>query len=163
MQRVGCGQLRMQIEITPQVESLLDERRISLDDIRNVIEFAEETKNLFTNRVTGHRLAHLSAGTVTCWVEYGREIDVITIYGAYTHRMKIVQGVIKPPKSKNTGMDWSCLKCDRPLKWAMIQLAYLNQTFEADTYACPSCQRVFIAEKEAMGKMAMAEMMLEDK
>jgi hypothetical protein len=153
----------MQIEITPQVESLLDERRISLDDIRRVIEFAEETKNLFTNRVTGHCLAQLSVGTVTCWVEYGREFDAITIYGAYTHRMKIVQGLIMPPKSKKPGTDWSCLKCDRPMEWATIQLAYLDQTFETEAHVCPSCQRVLIGGEEAMGKMAMVEMMLEDK
>lgn len=153
----------MRIEIAPQVESLLEERRISVDDIRKVIEFAEDTKNLFTNRMTGHCLASLGVGNATYWVEYAREVDSFTIYSSYTHRMKIFEEFIISPKLHKPGTDWSCLKCDKPVEWAMVKLVYLDQTFETETPACWSCRRVFISEELATGKMAMVEMLLEDK
>lgn len=153
----------MRVEIAPQIEAVLEERRIGLDEVRKVIEFAEDTKNLFTNRVSGHYLASLIVGAATYWIEYGREADWFTIYGAYTHRMKILEGFNPSPELNRPGTDWSCLKCDKLLEWAMVKLTYLNQTFETGTLACFSCQRVFISEEIAVGKMAMVEMLLEDK
>jgi hypothetical protein len=154
---------RVEIKIDPQARPLLDERRIAVDEIRKVIEFAESTKYLFTNRVTGHCLGSLNLSNTTYWVEYGRETDSFMVYGAYTHRMKILEGLNMPAKVKSTSTDWACSKCSVPLESVTVKLTYLDETFAADTLACPSCQRVFVSEEDAVEKMAPAEKMLEDK
>ena len=153
----------MRIRIDPQVQAVLDARRITVDEVRKVIEFAEDTKNLFTNRATGHAVASLSLSNTTYWVEYRREAEVFTVFSAYAHRMRILEGFNMPPKSKRDAADWLCLKCSLPLEVATVKLKYLDETFAADAPACPSCQQVFISEKDAVEKMALAEKMLEDK
>jgi hypothetical protein len=75
--------------------------------------------------------------------------------------MKILEGFNMPPKVKRAATDWSCLKCSVSLELATVKLTYLDETFAADTLACPSCQRVFVSETDAVGKMAPAEKMLE--
>jgi hypothetical protein len=153
----------LKIKVDAQVKAILEERRIKPDEVRKVIEFAERTKTLFTNRVTGHCLASLSLSSTTYWVEYGREADSFMVYGAYTHRMKILQGFNMPAKVKSTSTDWACSKCSVPLESVTVKLTYLDETFAADTLACPSCQRVYVSEEDAVEKMAPAEKMLEDK
>lgn len=153
----------MRIRIDPQVQAVLDARRIAADEVRKVIESAEDTKSLFSNRVTGHVFAFFNLSNATYWVEYRREAEGITIFSAYAHRMRILEGFNMPPKSKRDAADWLCLKCSLPLEVATVKLTYLDETFAADAPACPSCQQVFISEKDAVEKMALAEKMLEDK
>jgi len=50
-----------------------------------------------------------------------------------------------------------------PLERATVKLTYLDETFGVDLPSCPSCQRVFVSEENALQKMALAEKMLEDK
>ena len=154
----------MRLIFAPKIEATLIDRRITEDDIRKVIEFAEASRTLFINRSSGHNLASLIIGTATYWVEYGREADSFAIYGAYTHRMKISQELVESPKlSRRSETEWSCLLCDRPLEWAVVKLEYLDQSFETDALACMPCQRVLVGEELAVGKMAMVEMLLEGK
>ena len=153
----------MRIRLDPYVEAVLDERRIALDEVRKVIEFAEGANALFTNRITGHALASLSISNTTYWVEYGQEAGLFVIYRAYTHRMKFIEGSNSPPRMKRAATDWACFKCSLPLEWATVKLLYLDEAFAADTPACPRCQRVLVSEKDAVEKMALAEKMIEDK
>jgi hypothetical protein len=149
--------------IDPQVEAKLETRRISQEEIRKVIESAENARSLFTHRVTGRCLASLSLPNATYWVEYGREDDAFRVYSAYTHRMKILEGFNMPPKVKGGAMEWLCMKCSVPLELATVKLTYLDETFAAETPACPVCQRALVSEEDAVKKMALAEKMLEDK
>jgi hypothetical protein len=77
--------------------------------------------------------------------------------------MRILEGYNLPSKKPPQECDWVCVRCDAPLEFAVVKLAYLDETFAADIPSCPSCQRVFVSEENAVVKMALAERMLEDK
>jgi hypothetical protein len=154
----------MVIEIDADVAALFDERRIEMDDVRNAIANAEATGNAFLDRITGHRIACYRPSTVTYWVDYGIEGNRVKVFGAYSHRMQIVEGFNMPStKSRGRSDDRWCMKCDLPLEFVTVKLTYLDETFGVDLPACPSCQRVFVSEEDAVQKMALAEKMLEDK
>jgi hypothetical protein len=142
---------------------LLEERGIKSEDIRKTIAAAEQMKNLFRNSATGHTLAYHRPSKISYWVEYVREGDIYRICRAYSHRMVILEGFNLPAKQKKTLPEWLCVECSISLELATVKLTYLDETFAAETPACPSCQRVFISESDAVEKMALAEKMLEDK
>ena len=151
------------LTIESQVLELLEERRIREEDVRQVVSFAETREAFHTNRTTGRRIAYFSSSNVACWVEYVWEEGGCRILNAYTHRMKILEGFNMPSKKIPEETDWLCGRCGVPLETAAVKLAYLEETFVADFPACPSCQRVLISAENAVGKMALAERMLEDK
>jgi hypothetical protein len=154
---------KMKLVVDPQIEMLLQERGIGLEDVRRVIAYAEHTKNMLVSTTTGHYLAYHRPSKVTFWVEYSLEGDAYRIHHAYSHRMEILEGFNMPAKLKGENPEWSCVKCGVPLGLATVKLMYLDETFAADLPACPSCQRVFVSEQNAVEKMALAEKMLEDK
>lgn len=147
----------------PQVRSLLDERGIREEDLRQVLAFAEQEQLFHASRSTGHKLAYFSPAKVTYWVEYAQEEGGVRIFTAYSHRMRILEGYNLPPKKAAEEDDWVCARCDVPLEMASVKLAYLDETFAVDIPSCPTCQRVFVTEENAVTRMALAERMLEDK
>jgi hypothetical protein len=153
----------IEIEIDAQLGSILEERGIEPEDIRGVLAAAAPVKNLFRNCATEHTLAYYRASRTTYWVEYGRQGNRYRIYSAYSHRMEIMEGFNLPAKERKTIPDWICVPCGVFLEMATVKLTYLDETFAAETPACPSCQRVFVREADAVEKMALAEKMLEDK
>jgi hypothetical protein len=154
---------RMSILIDPEISRLLDERGIGLSDVQEVIAFANETGNLFKNRASGRHLAYHRPSKITYWVECEQESESCRLLNAYSHRMKILEGLNVPAESRGETSDWVCVKCNAPLEPATVKLTYLDETFAANIPACPSCQRAFVSEKDAVEKMALAEKMLEDK
>jgi hypothetical protein len=151
------------LQIDPQARQRLEERGIRQDTLRQVISSAESAKQFHIVPVSGHHLAYLSLPKVTYWVEYLQKADTCTIFTAYSHRMKILEGFNLPPKQAADPLIWRCAACDAALEMAAVKLAYLDETFAVDLPACPSCQRVMISEETAVEKMALAEKMLEDK
>ena len=59
--------------------------------------------------------------------------------------------------------DWVCCRCAVTLAPRKSKLNYLNSSFEAELMSCPICQKVFIGEPLALGKMLEVEKSLEDK
>ncbi len=59
--------------------------------------------------------------------------------------------------------DWACGKCGEALISAKVQIRYLGTTFTVDLLKCPRCAAVMVTEEIAVGKMAEAEQVLEDK
>jgi len=153
---------RIELAASPEVAALLEERAIRDEDVRRVIAHGEETGNIFVQPATGRRTASFRPGNTTYWVEYEREGETFRIIRAYSHRMLILEGFNMPSKKKEA-TDRVCLKCGVPLELTTIKLTYLEETFAADTPACPSCGRAFVSEEDAIKKMALAEKMLEDK
>lgn len=151
------------LKIDPDVRERMEERGIREEDIRQVVSIADTGQVFHTNRTTGRRLAYSGLSNVTCWVEYAWEEESIRIFSAYSHRMKILEGFNMPSSKPPMETDWFCGGCDVRLEVAAVKLAYLDETFVADLLSCPTCQRVFISEQDAVGKMALAEGMLEDK
>lgn len=81
--------------ISDSLRARLVERLILMEDIQQVVEYAETSGNKLLNRKTGHFLAYHSPACVTYWVEYQPKEGGYEIFNAYCHRMTIedeVQG-----------------------------------------------------------------------
>ena len=83
--------IRLNLYIPEKVRDLMERRMILLEDLRQVIDYSEGTRNRLLNRKTGRYLAHFKPGTVTYWVEYSATEDGFAIHNAYSHRMEIVE------------------------------------------------------------------------
>ena len=59
--------------------------------------------------------------------------------------------------------EWICNLCGIPVKVQTVRLQYLRTIFALDLPACPQCGMIVIDEELAVGKMAEAEQILEDK
>lgn len=82
---------RLRLYIPEDVRDLLDKRRILIEDLEQVIEWAEKSGARLVHRSTGHLLAHHPVATVTYWVEYSPREESYEIYNAYSHRMEILE------------------------------------------------------------------------
>jgi hypothetical protein len=58
---------------------------------------------------------------------------------------------------------WSCSGCSSSLVLTKVCFSYMKGNFEVDLPACHSCGLVLVPEGLALGKMAEAERILEDK
>jgi NADPH-dependent glutamate synthase beta subunit-like oxidoreductase len=83
---------KIRLTITPQVQKMLDERLILIEDLQQVIEYAERSGKKLRNKSSGHFLAYHKPTAVTYWVEYSPQGDSYEVYNAYSHRMEIGEG-----------------------------------------------------------------------
>ena len=81
---------KITLHMTPEVRRRIDERRILEDDLRQVVDHAEQTGKRLLNRETGQYRAYRQREHVTFWVDYTPGDDGFTVHNAYCHRMKIV-------------------------------------------------------------------------
>ena len=79
------------LRISDGVRELMAQRMILVEDVEQVIQWAESTGARLVQKKTGHFLAHYRPGTVTYWVEYSSDEDGFTIHNAYSHRMEILE------------------------------------------------------------------------
>jgi len=86
---------KIQLIITPEVQQVLDERLILVEDIQQVIEYAQRSGKKLLNKKTGRFLAYYKPVAVTYWVEYLPQGDAFEIYRAYSHRMEIGEEVVR--------------------------------------------------------------------
>jgi RNase P subunit RPR2 len=66
-------------------------------------------------------------------------------------------------KSMETGEQWVCTKCGRPLSERQVQVRYLGNAFSVTMFTCIECGTAMVTEEMALNKMAEAEKILEDK
>ncbi|MGA7827578.1 MAG: DVU_1557 family redox protein [Geobacteraceae bacterium] len=59
--------------------------------------------------------------------------------------------------------EWTCSCCKGPLLLQKVYFSYMKGKFEVDLPACGQCGNVLVPESLALGKMAEAERILEDK
>ncbi|MFH0821196.1 MAG: amine oxidase, partial [Pseudomonadota bacterium] len=79
------------LHISEQVRELMAQRMILVEDLEQVIRWAELTGTKLQRKNTGHFLAHFRPGTVTYWVEYSPEDDGFVVHNAYSHRMELLE------------------------------------------------------------------------
>jgi transcription elongation factor Elf1 len=58
---------------------------------------------------------------------------------------------------------WTCAKCGEALVESQVQVHYLGNAFSMKMLRCPRCGASMVTEEMAIGKMAEAEKILEDK
>ncbi len=75
--------------VSDEIQTMLDKRLILIEDLQQVIEYAERTGKRFLNTKTGHYLASHKPAVVTYWVEYTPQADAYLVHKAYSHRMSI--------------------------------------------------------------------------
>jgi hypothetical protein len=61
---------KIQLILSENVQKILEDRMILVEDIQQVIEYAEKSGNKLINPKNGHFLAHYKPTRVTYWVEY---------------------------------------------------------------------------------------------
>ena len=59
--------------------------------------------------------------------------------------------------------EWICGNCGTALEVSKVQISYMGSVFVIDLPKCPGCGMVLVTEEMALGKMAKAEQLLEDK
>ncbi|WP_027183470.1 pyridine nucleotide-disulfide oxidoreductase/dicluster-binding protein [Desulfovibrio inopinatus] len=81
----------MTLELSQEVQDLIDSRRILASDIKRVIQFAESNNKQVMNPDTGVHIASHSPAAVTYWLEYKPLGDnKYAILRAWSHRMRLV-------------------------------------------------------------------------
>ena len=76
--------------LSPEVDAILDSRRILEENVRGVIRQAENGGSRFCHGDNGHRLAMQRQGHVTFWVDYSASEDGYVVHNAYAHRMEVL-------------------------------------------------------------------------
>ena len=80
---------KMVLNISPEVQQILEDRRILIPDIQKVIHHAESTGETLFHPVTGHTMAAFKPYKATFWVEYSLSGSGFTLHNAYSHRMEV--------------------------------------------------------------------------
>jgi NADPH-dependent glutamate synthase beta subunit-like oxidoreductase len=86
-----AGYEAINLTMTDAVQQRLEERLILVEDLQQVIEYAERTGRKLKQPNSGHFLAHYRPTSVTYWVEYAPQGDAFVIHNAYSHRMELVE------------------------------------------------------------------------
>ena len=81
----------IQLFISEEIQQKLDDRLILIEDIQQVIEYAEKTGYRLVQPGNGRLLAHYKPTRVTYWVEYAPKDGGFEIFNAYSHRMEITE------------------------------------------------------------------------
>jgi NADPH-dependent glutamate synthase beta subunit-like oxidoreductase len=77
------------LNISPEVQLILEDRRILVSDIQKVIHNAESTGETLFHPATGHYIAAFKPYKATFWVEYSVSGKGFTVHNAYSHRMEV--------------------------------------------------------------------------
>ena len=83
----------VQLIIADEVKTLLDTRRILVEDIQQAIYHAEHTEEKLCHDSSGHFLAFFRPRAVTFWVEYSLRDSGFEVHNAYSHRMAVERQV----------------------------------------------------------------------
>lgn len=75
--------------ISDEVRRTLEKRMILEQDLRRVLNHAEENSDFIDDSSTGRRMASLRVACVTYWVEYSVGEGVFTVHDAWSHRMEV--------------------------------------------------------------------------
>jgi hypothetical protein len=81
------------LHLSPEVQKLLEERRILVEDVQKVIGHAQKSGIRFIHPRSGHMKASFKPYKVTFWVEYSPSGDGYIVHDAYTHRMDVTGGI----------------------------------------------------------------------
>jgi hypothetical protein len=79
----------IELKISEEVRTLLEERMILVEDVRRTITHAEQTGDKMENPATGRSVASFRPVSVTYWVEYSPEGSGFAVHNAYSHRMEV--------------------------------------------------------------------------
>ncbi len=80
----------IQLKISPEVADQMDRRRILVEDLQQVIQHAESSKERLYHPPSGRFKAAYAPYKVTFWVEYTPADEGYVVHNAYAHRMEVI-------------------------------------------------------------------------
>jgi glutamate synthase (NADPH) small chain len=86
----GTSWQEIKLEISPSIKQYLEMRHVSEDEVRQVIDRAETTKEKLYQPDSGRYLAKLRIGKATFYVEYHQGAGGFVVDSAYAHKSEIV-------------------------------------------------------------------------
>jgi glutamate synthase (NADPH) small chain len=86
----GTSWQEIKLEISPSIKRYLEMRNVSEDEVRQVIDRAETTKEKLYQPDSGRYLAKLRIGKATFYVEYHQGTGGFVVDSAYAHKSEIV-------------------------------------------------------------------------
>jgi len=88
-ENVAEEKMDIKLIIPEEARRILDDRRILIEDVAKVIQYAEETGNRLKDTLTGRYIAYFKPVAVTYWVEYSPQEEGFLVHNAYSHRLEI--------------------------------------------------------------------------
>lgn len=82
-------QAAVRVIIPDEVLTVMEERRILVEDVTQVIAHAESTGRKLQHATKGYYIAYYQPGSVTYWAEYSPQGDGFVVHNAYCHRLEI--------------------------------------------------------------------------
>ncbi|MBK8900940.1 MAG: FAD-dependent oxidoreductase [Anaerolineaceae bacterium] len=86
----------IRLNLSDEVLAVMEDRLILVEDVQQVIAFAERSGQKLLSPQSGHFLAQYRPNAVTYWVEYLPDGDGAgdgyTVFNAYSHRMDVGEG-----------------------------------------------------------------------
>jgi len=79
----------IKLQVGDEVKKLLEERHISEEEVKKVIDFAETKGEKLYQQEANRYLAKSRLGEVTIYVEYSTDENGYIVRTAYSHRSKI--------------------------------------------------------------------------
>lgn len=79
----------IKLQVGDGVKKLLEERHISEEEVKKVIDFAETKGEKLYQQEANRYLAKSRLGEVTIYVEYSTDENGYIVHTAYSHRSKI--------------------------------------------------------------------------
>jgi predicted RNA-binding Zn-ribbon protein involved in translation (DUF1610 family) len=70
---------------------------------------------------------------------------------------------MKTVRINEDDLKWVCRSCGKNLVAGPVSVTYMGNRFTTELPRCPGCGWVLVTEAVALGKMAEAEAILEDK
>ena len=79
----------IKLQVGDEVKKLLEERHISEEEVKKVIDFAETKGEKLYQQEANRYLAKSRLGEVTIYAEYSTDENGYIVHTAYSHRSKI--------------------------------------------------------------------------
>ena len=86
----GISWQDIKLEISPRIKQYLEMRHVSEDEVKQVISYAETTKEKIFQPTSERFLAKLRIGKATFYVEYHEGSGGFVIDSAYAHKSEII-------------------------------------------------------------------------
>jgi len=154
------GFMVVEIIIPKDIEKILSERGISIDNVKEVVEYGEATGEKICLPAENKFLAKKTIGKATFYTLYSPVENKFTLHTAYAHKMSMKEPV---DIILAEATDWVCCKCNEKMVRSNIDMEYLGITRAAPGISCPKCKVSFIEEYIAGKTLVVAESLLEKK
>ena len=82
---------KINVTLSAEVESVMEERGVCLEDIQTVIEAAETSGAKLLNQESGCFLAKKRLENVTVYAEYQIDGDYASVVDVYSHRVTMAE------------------------------------------------------------------------